>query len=497
MTAPKSGSSDRSPAGIVSGGAVQAAARVFAIVAQLGLFLYAVRLLDPSAFGLFAIISTITQFLALVASAGWKEFVLNSVSGKEDADRALTAAAIAGAAIAGVCALTAAATSFWMADAAMLFLALSVTILFAPIERAIGALIVREGRLRTLAVVSVVSEGGGLLVGLVALSAGLGVLALAFARIAMQALGLCLGALLAQHRFRLLLDKRWGSEMYSYSRSILAIRVVDYWSWNAAVVIIGVALGAADAGQFRAAQRIVSAFQEMVQEPLRAIGWIVFRRAAAADASAEQVRSALVIGARTYFPLHFLCLIPLFAGLALVSDDLVLVAFGDAWAPAAPIVTILAIATIIRSHSLVNEPILSIAGRLEVLPRMMLVNMVISLATLLGLAWLGLTAAALARLIAATAFMYLCHRMQSHHAGVPWRDHLVGIAPIALAVLVMTTSVVLTRSSMLAHHEAPAVRLAIEVAVGALAYVGCLMLWPRQFLRGVLSMKPGNTVSVQ
>lgn len=478
----------RSRSGIASAGGATLAARVVAQAAQLAIFIVAARVLSPKEFGLFALVGASSTLLFIVASAGWREFILGWGGSARAVNQAITYSILSGyflaalaIAIAGVLVV-----AFHAYDIAWLSLIFSVCIFLAPVASAYGAILVRGGGVPALSVAGIISELGGLAAGVALLYADWGVLALAAAKLVTQAINLALVVYFARWPLKFVLAGGFTKEIVEISREILASRVIAFASNNASTFIVGIFLGVASVGYFRAAERVVSAFSELVFEPLRLLAWVVFRKAADLGDTPARVREELAREGGVFLPMLVLIAAPVFIGLAVVSPNVIAVLLGEAWVPAAPVASILAISALLLTPSIANEPLLTVTGKIRALPPVSLLNAGIAIAALFAFTRFGMESAAWARLGACAVVMATSMWLQALHAEAPWWGTVKRSAPIYTALIALIAAVLSARAFLPLSSFSLAGRLAVEVVVGAVGYFAVIALVRPSYIRTTL-----------
>ncbi len=483
-------SNGRNPGAMATAGGSTLVARIIAQGAQLALFLVAARVLTPADFGVFSITVAVSSLLFIFGAAGWNEFVLGWGGSNRATSQAIAYSAIGGYLL-SVIGVGCAAVSILVFNApayAILILIFSATLLIGPLTYALGALLVRRGRVMTLSIILIVSELVGLAAGVAGLMAGWNIIALGVAKITMQLIHFTCVMLVARQPIKLVLNGGYAAEIFEISRSILSNRVISFISGNASTFLIGAFLGVASVGYYRAAERIVLAVSEMLFEPMRLIAWMVFRQAADGGGTPGEVRELLTQESRYFFPLMILCAAPVFIGLAMISDDLVGVFLGEDWLPAAPVVTVLALAGLLFTPTIANEPLLTISGKIKVLPPVALFNAVTTVVIFLVFTQFGLMAAAFARLGSSAIMLLTSFWMQGKHAGAAWWAAARTAAPVYAGVIGLVISVVFANLWLADYNLSVISRLGVEIVIGAVAYFFVILLVRPSFLRTTLSL---------
>ncbi|MGE0408051.1 MAG: oligosaccharide flippase family protein [Amphiplicatus sp.] len=473
---------------LVGAGGWALSIRVVSQIAQLLIFIAAARVLAPADFGVFALVQAASVLLFLVAAAGWREFII-AWSGRPQAiNQAITLSILSGYAMAavglgGAFLLT---LGFGLATVGMLAALFSVCVLMAPMSSAFGAILVSRGHMRALALSNMIAETIGLIVGVWLLFSGWGILALAAGKIAMQAVDLVGVIFAAKWRLQMQIRGGYGAQIVEISRQILANRVIGFASTNAATFIVGAYLGVASVGYFRAAERIVSSIAELIFEPLRLLGWMVFRGAADGARTSTGARDNLSKEAGIFLPLLIVFASPIFIGLAVVSEDLVVVLLGEAWKPAAPVASLLAVAALFMIPTVATEPLLTIAGKIHRLPPVALFNAVVAISVLFAFTRFGLFAAAGARIFSCIVLMATALWLQDRYAKAPWMSAIMNAAPVYSGLFALIFSVYGTRWFLQDFSVSASGALAVEVVVGAIVYFLTIFLIRPSYLRTTL-----------
>ncbi|MEX0644880.1 MAG: oligosaccharide flippase family protein [Parvularculaceae bacterium] len=473
---------------LVGAGGRALSIRVVSQAAQLLLFIAAARVLTPADFGVFALVQAASVLLFVVAAAGWREFILAWSGSTQAVNQAITLSIFSGYAMAAIGLASAFVMTlvFDLATVGMLAALFSVCVLMAPMTSAFGAILVSRGHMRALALSNMAAELVGLSIGLWLLYQGWGVLALAAGKIAMQAMDLLGVIWAARWRLQLHLRGGFGSQIVEISRQILANRVIGFVMSYAATFIVGGYLGVTSVGFFRAAERVVSSISELIFEPLRLLGWMVFRGAADNARTNIGARDNLSKEASIFLPLLIVFASPIFVGLSVVSEEIVVVLLGEAWAPAAPVVSMLAVSSLLLIPTVTTEPLLTITGKIDRLPPVALLNAVVTVAVLFAFARFGLLAAAGARIFSSAVIMLSALWLQDRYAKAPWWGAIKHAAPVYTALVALVISVVVGRLVMIEFDISMAGRLAVEVVVGALAYFFAIFVIRPSYLRTVL-----------
>jgi O-antigen/teichoic acid export membrane protein len=470
---------------LINGGFWTLTAKVFSQVAQLAAFILAARFLTSAEFGFYALSSALALFFVAFAEGGWGEFVMKT---SEDADRLnqiATVALLSGtlATAVGLLSATMFSQVFHSAEEATLIGLFSCWLLPSSITTVYDGILVARGRLNNQALIRILAETFGFCIIAVGFWTGWGIVALVFGRLATQIVSLCLSAVVLRWIPRLRLEYPFLLELLEFSRHIVLNRLIVLTRSYSATLVVGSFLGLAEAGLYRAAERIVAAFSELIGEPARVLAWTILRRAAMQHPPEDAARR---IGATaTKFMIVLMTIsLPIYTGLALVSGNLVHFALGDTWAPAALLITLLSLKQILLIPGYVTEPLLSLSGTIRKMPFTVLANSLVGIGCLLAFVPFGMLATACGQCAASIVSFFISVRLQGRYGELDWGTVQRKCGYLALALLAMVAAVLLLGdiASTFAVSRMPT--LVIQIVAGATVYfAGILAL---QKLKGGL-----------
>ncbi|UVC07727.1 oligosaccharide flippase family protein [Rhizobium sp. TH2] len=441
-------------------------------VAQLAAFILAARVLTSTEFGFYAYSSAFALLFVAIAEGGWGEFVLKSPDYRGKLSQIATAAMIAGTLITilGLAATALIALYFdWWEEAAIIAL-FSCWFLPSAMSTVYDAILVAEGRLRDLALIRIVSELVGFGIVLYGIHAGWGVVFFVAGRLGAQLTNLSLSIAVTRWLPRLQLSWEFCKELLEFSRHIVANRIIIFFRSYSATLLVGSFLGLAEAGYYRAAERIIAAVSELIGEPARILTWTRLRKVAHLASHERRAKADVGRSATTIMSVLLTIALPVYVGLALVSEPLVRIVLGDAWAPTSMLITLLALKQVLLVPGYVTEPLLSLSGNIRKMPRTILLNSLVGVGFLLVLAPFGMLAAAYGQCAASLVSFCISIRLQSAYGGMNWGRVLrdCSLPMIALAVMVGAVIASSNLAQFLSMSGAPSVVL--QVLVGALIY---------------------------
>lgn len=461
------------------------AARIVSQLAQLAIFVVAAHVLGPAEFGVFALVSAVATMARRVSEAGWSEFIINSRAG-DDVIRHILFIAIASGLLACLLGIGASLiVPFWRtADGiATLGLLFSIWVLLATYTTAQGGVLIRRERHRPFALAQITGELVGLGVAVGALNAGYGLFSLIFGRLAMEIVGAMVMVWTVPLLPKAAVPLDLVREVLRFSGHIVTIRFIGNLRLNAATFFIGFFAGPAAVGYYRAADRLISAFAEVVAEPTRWLGWSLFRRA---RADAEAGTGGLAEQANTFFPVVTVVAVPVFVGLAILGGDVIAVLLGETWRPAAQVVPMLALARLLQMPEIVSVALFSLTGNERKLPRLVIAYSVAGIAVTILVAPYGIVAVAWAELFMGAmiclAFGFAYRRV----AGIRWIAVTWRLLPSVPALIVGAALLwFLAGMDALASHG-PVARIAIIVPPVLAVYVMLLAAFNWRYAKSVL-----------
>ncbi|MBX9458394.1 MAG: oligosaccharide flippase family protein [Rhizobium sp.] len=467
----------RSPmARIVGDGTWTLTAKIISQVAQIAAFILAARTLTSHEFGFYAYSSAFALLFVAIAEGGWGEFVLNTPEYRHRLSEVATIA-IASGGLVTMFGLSATAVIDWyfqQPEEAAIIALFSCWILPSALSTVYDAVIVAEGRLRDLALIRILGEAAGFAVVVLGILSGWGVVSFVAGRLAYQLLVLAASIVAVRWLPAIRLDWTFCRELLAFSRHIVANRFIILFRSYSATILVGSFLGLAEAGYYRAAERIVAAISELVGEPARILAWFNLRKAAASSDDPAAARLEIGRTATSLMTVLVTVSLPIYVGLALIADPLVRVVLGDTWAPTATLLSLLALKQVLLIPGYVTEPLLTLSGNIRRMPPAVLINSLVGVGLLLALAPFGMLAAALGQCAASVVSFLVSVRLQSRYGSMRWDTVLRDCSFSLFALLAMIVAVITFSSmaGMLSVAGAPSI--ALQVAIGTLIYFATL-----------------------
>lgn len=438
---------------------------------QIGGQLLLVRLLVPDDFGLLGMAMFFVGVGQLLADFGIGSAIVHARSN----DRIVLSSSfwlnLAVAALLAAVMLVCAPLigSFYKrADLVPMVAVLSLNLLLAGLHVLPSALLYRDMRFADLARAQVLGSLAGALVAVGLAWRGAGVWAL----VVQPLFGTTVSLLMCWRATRWLpkweFSWREVAPLARFSAALLGTNLVGYANRNADSLLIGRVLGAGPLGLYAMAiQLMLYPLQQVSSVIVR----VLFPTLVQIKDDLPRLRSAYLKAVGTIALVTF----PIMGGLFALADDFVLVVFGPAWAPMAPVLKVLAWVGMMQSVGTTVGVIYLAAGRTDIALRVTLVALPIVIAGMAaGLHW-GILGVAIGYAAASCSLFY-------YTAVTAFRLIALKLAPLHAAIArpglgtAMMLSVMLAVLPLLAPWP-PGVRLGAGIAIGMLAYgLACVMV---------------------
>lgn len=435
------------------------------------------RLLAPEDFGLVAMGLVVLAFLDAAADLGSGAAIVWRPDQPERTAAVSMSVALAGSVVVTLATFFAApgiAAAFNEPRAADIVRVLSVAFLLAAPASVFSNLLLRrlEYRRRVIPDIAKTIAKGAVSITLAVL--GFGVWSLVLGHLAGLAVGLVVVWRLAGWRPRLSLDRGVAREVLRFGIQITLLSLLGAAIKNFDQLIVGARLGAAALGIYVVAFSII---EQVVMSICWAANQALFPLFSARQGDPDAVRST----ARDSLGIVAALTFPAAGGLLVVAGPFVELFFGEKWRPAVPVMQALAVYALVYSASFNLGDVYKGTGRPEILTRIALVNLAVSIPVLLFAATWGIFGVAIGQIVVALAITAV-------NWFVAWR--VIGLTPgmlyealkgPSLALLVMLVACAL--ADLLLPFQSAVVRLAVLVLVGVVAYLVSLLLSAPAVLR--------------
>jgi O-antigen/teichoic acid export membrane protein len=456
--------------------------QIFAQAVAWASTLMVIRILDPADYGLFAMTQVVIVFLNFLNGYGFAGSLIREPELTEEKIRqAFGVLLLVNGALAllqlGLAPL--AADYYRQPEVAELLSVQALIFLATPFIAIPEVLLMRAMDFRRQALVNIAATLVSATVALGCALAGLGVWTLVFAPIALfwaRAIGLQLAT---RARYRPTFRFAGTGPMIRFGLALLASSFGWTVMTQADTAIAARWLSPEQLGLYAEAFFLTSLIASKFVPPLNEVAYSAYSRM---QADPRQLGAAFLKGVR----LIMLVTCPLYLGLSIVAPDAISLLLGEKWRAMAPLVSVLALAMPAQTLHILFAPAVNALGHTRITMRTSLFGAALMpLAFFIGLHWgaMGLAYAWLLvfPLLPLTTFVQARGKL-----GIDSRLLATAIAPGLLASAAMAAGVWLVGRALV--PVAPWQRLSLEIAVGALVYVGLLAVFSRSTLGEVAKL---------
>ncbi len=428
------------------------------------------HLLHAEQFGVVAVALAIVQILTVPVELTFHDALIQRAElTPEHIDGAFTTSLVLGCVLCAACWLLGGSVESWMGQpgvgSALRWMSLSL------VGSGLGSVLVaiqrRKLEYRSLAIRSVIGRGGSALVAITMAFLGYGLWSLVVQQVLLVWLAALLLWWLADERPRL--RWRWEPtrELLRYGVFTTSFQLLMILISRVYMVLVGRYLGAESTGLLSLAFRGVDMLRDLLAGAVSQIAMPLFSRL-------RETRDQLFEAYDRSVELTTLCAYPVFVGLAVCAEEVITLAFGAQWQPAAPYFSVIALLTLEAFLRMYAATMLQAVGRPDsasVIVFGELVCVVVGMVTLghRSLEW-ALAVWAGRLVICLPVDVWLMRRI----TGLGIVRQLRGAWLPFLASMVMGAGVYVAKRAWLLGL-APTVRLWPMVALGALLYV--LTMW--------------------
>lgn len=220
--------------------------------------------------------------------------------------------------------------------AGQLLIGLSPTVLMISLTAVPVAILRREMRFRVLAIRAALGAvvGGGVGIGMAL--AGYGVWSLIGQRLAMTATNIVMAWGAVSWLPALRVSREHILQILHFGHRVIGLRAAELAAVQSPAVVIGTMMGPIPAGYYAIAWRVVEIASFLTISPLRMVAQPAFGGAARDGARASDLLPGVM-------RLTSFVTFPAFAGLAVLSEPVLVLLFGQKWSPAAPILSAISV----------------------------------------------------------------------------------------------------------------------------------------------------------
>lgn len=459
----------RSP--VLRGLAWKGTSQLFLQASRLVVAVILARMLSPEDYGLAAMALVLASLVVVFSDVALGAALVQRTSLSE-ADR--STAFWTSVAVGAVCTVLGVALSGVFAgfygDPAVqpLFAVLSLSFVITSLATTHEALLVREMNFRGLELRMMIATAAGAATGVYLAAAGYGAWAIIGQQLAIAGVSTVLLWLFSPWKPSFRFSRASLQCLGGFSGNVFVHRLLYYLHRNVDNLLIGRFLGAAALGVYGFAYNVMLVPFSRIAGPLTEVLFPAFSRMQddRPRMTAIWVRAVRLVASFS---------VPALVGLVVVAPDFVQVVLGDKWEKTTILIQILAWVGLLQSLQTLNPQILQALDRTTTLLRYTIVFFVFHLtAFAIGLQW-GVVGVAVGYLISSFVVEPLFGWLTARALGVSPLLLLRGLTGVLQASALMFLAVLAARYALLQTDVQPALRLAVEVSIGAAVYVPCWM----------------------
>lgn len=431
------------------------------------------RLLSPEDFGLVTIATVAITYVAIVQDAGLSGALIQR---REDAERSanvvFTLNIALGVALAALTALVApwVARFFGEPDATDMIRLLGLTFVIAPLGATHLAQLERKLAFRRRMVPDVATAFTKAMVAIPLALFGFGAWALVIGQVAGVAAGAVLSWAVLPWRPRLTIDWTLARSLLGFGVPLTFTNALYVVYSTVDYIIVGRVLGTVALGIYTIAFRIP---ELLVLSTVAAFNRVAFPAFSSVQADPEALRRGMLRSIRFLATLT----VPVCLGLAVAAEPIVLLFFGETWVETIPLVRLLALYALVTVVTSTDGDVYKATGRPGLLARFGVARVTLMVPALYAGAQSGLIAVAVAMLLVSLVMTTARIIVASRVVGTSVTAILSELLPASLAGLAMCALVIPTLIAT--SGGAPIVQVIAAVAVGALTYVGVMLVVDR------------------
>ncbi|HYG99964.1 MAG TPA: lipopolysaccharide biosynthesis protein [Terriglobales bacterium] len=432
------------------------------------------RLLTPSDYGLVAMATVYLGFVTLVSEFGVGAAVVTLRDLTEEQLEQLNSFSLLLGLASFAVSLVAAYPLAWFFRAPLLppvVMTMSVAFILTAFKAVPGSILERDLRFKEVSVID-----GARAIVLAVSTVGF---ALAGFRYWTLVLGGILSSLVSLFLILRLCRKGFRFPRYAslrnaltFSRHILGSRLSWYIYSNSDFAVAGRMLGAVPLGNYTMAWTLANI-------PLQSVSNLISSVTPGFFSAVQKDRAELRRYLLNLTEGLSLVTFPLTTGLALVAHDFVLAILGTKWLPIVPPLQLLAIYASVRAITPLLSPILNVTGEARFNMRSGIVSAILfPIAFLIGSRW-GTVGIAAAWMVAHPIPILFVYRRTFQKLDLTVGEYCNSLRAAFTGIVTMSAVVLSMKAVLSSYSLPPAAALALQVAVGGLAYVGSIFLLHR------------------
>lgn len=455
-------------------------ARLFSVIIYLVLARFFLREED---FGLAALALVFTEFLNVIVRQGLGAAIIQRPKLHPDHMNGAFYINIASGLVAALGTLVLAdSIAVLLGDdrLALLLRALAIVPIVTGFVLVHEAMIRRFLGFKTLMVRTLIANLCGGVAAIVVAFAGGGVWAL----IAFQVVAAVVGAVAlwtaSDWRPKWSFDRRRVSELFPMSGGVFVLALLGFFGMFLDQIILGVVVGVVGLGLYDVANRLVRVLSNIFVQGLEGV---LFAGLSRMNGDTDRISGAI----SRLFRLSTAISFPIFLGLSVTADLIVLLLFGPDWTDAAPVMALLCIAACFKSIDGFGPSIFNAVARPGMAIRLHLLSVILLLGLGLGVGSLGPTAMAGVMCIRGYIMTIAWLVMIRLSLRTPITPMILAVGQNSVAGLLMVAGVLIGRHSWEGVHLV--LDLAFSILVGVLVYSTAILIFSRRVLEELMTLR--------
>jgi O-antigen/teichoic acid export membrane protein len=325
--------------------------------------------------------------------------------------------------------------------------------------------LIRQMKFKPLAIRSIVSVIAGGAVGIGLAYRGLGVMAL----VAQQLVSSCIALVLLVAQAHWLPRITWRDAAYrELLPDVSRVGLSGLFSFLASqgdTVLVSAVMGSYATGIYSFAKRLTSAIYLLIGSSLLKLAIPAFAEAGESPAARRDAYIRLT-------GITIFLMAPLLAGLSFLAKPMILVFFGEVWAPAAPIVALLSVLYLLFAINQINDFLLFAVGARSVPVQRGLIQTVLALLFGWLLSRYGLTWTATGFVLASALVWPWVQKVTNGHMELS----VMGMAHALKGPVLATSAMLLFLALILGGVSSSALTLTGLIVAGAVVFLSSYML---------------------
>jgi O-antigen/teichoic acid export membrane protein len=357
-----------------------------------------------------------------------------------------------------------------LAELSLVLKGFCVVVAVQGLSRTHEAWLTRNQLFRSLAIRSMLSISIGGVVGILLASRGYGVLALVAQLVTTSLISLVSLWTLTPWRPSLRFSWATVGELIGYGRYVALTGVTNFANSNSDLIFVTWYTGAAGAGFYSLAKRLVNAVSNVIGNALNRVFFSTI-------AGLQHDRKSSGVTLLDFVMYTSLLTAPLFAGIAALAPDLVSVFFGSKWLDSAPLLSIMSVTGFLTTIGLYNHSVILAFGKPHWQTWLTLIYAASNIAIFIVAAPFGLVAIAVGYVVRALLLYPLSAGASLRILSFPARRYVRALVPALTGSAVMAAAVV--AASLALPPMSPWLRLAVLISLGAIVYLAVVVVLAR------------------